>query len=68
VTQLAPQEYVGTAVTAQTAAGFLLTMLTIRLVPTWVDAWGWTWAYAPLAIGPALGIGAMRQLWVSHRV
>jgi MFS family permease len=68
VTQLAPQEYVGTAVTAQTAAGFLLTMLTIRLVPTWVDLWGWTWAYAPLAIGPTLGMAAMWRLWRHHRV
>jgi MFS family permease len=68
VTQLAPQEYVGTAVTAQTASGFLLTMLTIRLVPTWVDAWGWTWAYMPLAIGPVLGIAAMWRLWLRHRI
>ena len=68
VTQLAPQEYVGTAVTAQTASGFLLTMLTIRLVPTWVDAWGWSWAYMPLAIGPVLGIAAMWRLWIRHRI
>jgi MFS family permease len=68
VTQLAPQEYVGTAVTAQTASGFLLTMVTIRLVPGWADAWGWTWAYAPLAVGPALGIAAMWRLWSAHRV
>ncbi len=68
VAELAPKEYVGTAVTTQTALGFLLTMLTIHLVPEWAASWGWGWAYAPLAIGPALGIMAMRQLWVDTRV
>jgi MFS family permease len=68
VTMLAPHGYVGTAVTAQTALGFLLTMLTIRLVPTWEAAWGWQWAYAPLAIGPALGILAMWRLWIERRI
>jgi MFS family permease len=62
VTELSPREYVGTAVTLQTALGFLLTMLTIVLVPRWATLWGWEWAYAPLAIGPALGILAMRRL------
>ena len=62
VTELAPPEYVGTALTLQTCLGFLLTMVTIRLVPVWVGAWGWTHAYAPLAIGPALGILAMWRL------
>jgi MFS family permease len=68
VTELAPQEYVGTAVTMQTAAGFLLTMATIRLVPVWSASWGWQWAYVPLALGPALGIAAMRRLWIERRV
>jgi MFS family permease len=68
VTTLAPQGYVGTAVTAQTAVGFLLTMLTIGLVPGWAEKWGWGWAYAPLAIGPALGILAMRRLWSERRI
>jgi MFS family permease len=62
VTELSPREYVGTAVTMQTALGFLLTMLTIVLVPRWAALWGWHWAYAPLAIGPGLGILAMRRL------
>jgi MFS family permease len=68
ITMLAPREYVGTAVTAQTALGFLLTMLTIRLVPWWEAAWGWQWAYAPLAIGPAFGIAAMWRLWIERRI
>jgi MFS family permease len=62
ITELAPQEYVGTALTLQTSLGFLLTMATIRLLPVWVEHWGWERAFMPLAIGPALGILAMRQL------
>ena len=67
ITELAPREYIGTALTLQTSLGFLLTMVTIRLVPVWVADWGWTHAYAPLAIGPALGILAMWRLGRIHR-
>lgn len=62
VTEWSDRDYVGTSVTVQTAAGFLLTMVTIRLVPAWRDAWGWTWAYMPLALGPLLGILCMAAL------
>ena len=62
VTELAPADYVGTAVTLQTSIGFLLTTVTIRLVPIWAERWGWTYAYMPLAIGPLLGIVAMWRL------
>ena len=62
VAELAPREYVGTALTVQTASGFLLTMLTIHLVPSWAERWGWERAYMPLVIGPMLGIAAMWRL------
>ena len=62
VADYAPPQYVGTALTIQTASGFLLTMLTIHLVPGWAAAWGWERAYIPLAIGPVLGIAAMARL------
>jgi MFS family permease len=62
VAELAPREYVGTALTMQTASGFLLTMLTIHLVPGWAERWGWDVAYMPLAIGPLLGIACMARL------
>ncbi len=62
VAEVAPREYVGTALTIQTASGFLLTMLTIHLVPGWASRWGWEVAYMPLAIGPLLGILAMSRL------
>ncbi|MFQ5678081.1 MAG: nitrate/nitrite transporter [Gemmatimonadota bacterium] len=59
VTELAEPAYVGTALTFQTAVGFLLTVLTIRLVPIWEQGLGWRWAFAPLAVGPVLGTAAM---------
>jgi MFS family permease len=62
VADAAPAAYVGTALTLQTASGFLLTMLTIHLVPGWAERWGWEFAYLPLALGPALGIVAMSRL------
>ena len=46
----------------QTSLGFLLTTLTIQLVPPLVVAVGWRWAFPMLALGPALGIAAIRRL------
>jgi MFS family permease len=68
VTELAPGRYVGTAITVQTCLGFLLTIVTIRLVPVWANWWGWERAFIPLAVGPALGILAMWRLQRSSRV
>ncbi len=62
VTELCPPAYVGTALTTQTCAGFALTMLTIWLIPPVVAAVGWRWAFATLALGPALGVVAMARL------
>uniref|UniRef100_UPI002391BA22 hypothetical protein n=1 Tax=Candidatus Palauibacter polyketidifaciens TaxID=3056740 RepID=UPI002391BA22 len=62
VSELAEPEYVGTALTLQTAIGFLLTIATIRLVPVWEATLGWEWAFVPLAIGPALGTWSMLAL------
>ncbi len=67
VTEWSNRDYVGTSVTVQTALGFLLTMVTIRLVPTWSESWGWTWAYMPLALGPAVGIACMLVLARAER-
>ncbi|MBA3348435.1 MAG: MFS transporter [Actinobacteria bacterium] len=62
VTELADQAYVGTALTLQLAAGFTLTVATIWLVPYLEAAVGWSYAFAFLALGPALGIVAMLRL------
>jgi MFS family permease len=62
VTELAPPAYVGTALTTQTCVGFALTMASIWLVPPLVGLVGWRWAFAPLAVGPFLGVAAMGRL------
>jgi MFS family permease len=62
VSELAPREYVGTALTLQTSLGFLLTLFTIRMVPPLVTAVTWRYAFAFLAIGPIVGIWAMYRL------
>lgn len=62
VTELTPAHAVGTALTLQTSLGFLLTMVTIELVPAIVDFHGWPWAFAILALGPAFGIFSINRL------
>ena len=62
VSELSDSRYVGTALTMQTSLGFLLTLLTIRLIPPLVDAIGWEWAFTILALGPAFGIISMMRL------
>ncbi len=62
VSELSEPEYVGTALTLQTSLGFLLTLLTIRLVPV-LERWlGWHLAFVFLAVGPIIGIVGMLSL------
>ncbi|MFP6711228.1 MAG: hypothetical protein VB913_05990 [Rhodospirillales bacterium] len=53
---------VGTMLTIQTCAGFLLTLITIHLMPHLIEAVSWNYAFAVLAIGPFLGVIAMGRL------
>ena len=62
ITELSPPERIGTMLTIQTCAGFLLTMVTIHLVPVLVDRIGWSYAFVFLAAGPIFGIYAMAKL------
>jgi MFS family permease len=62
VSELAPRDYVGTALTLQTSLGFLLTCATIYLLPNVAAAIGWRWSMSVLAIGPAIGVWAMLVL------
>ena len=62
VSELCQKEYTGTALTLQTSLGFLLTLVTIRLVPTLEGSLGWEWAFAFLALGPLAGMWAMYAL------
>lgn len=62
VAELAEPHLVGTMLTLQTCAGFLLTFLAIQAMPLIVEALGWRYAFAVLAIGPFLGVVAMLKL------
>jgi len=62
VSELAPRDYVGTALTLQTSLGFLLTCATIYMLPKVAAVIGWRWSMSVLAIGPALGVWAMLAL------
>lgn len=62
VTEVADQSYVGTALTMQLAIGFTVTVATIWLIPIVEAAVTWRWAFAVLALGPAVGIASMAHL------
>jgi MFS family permease len=62
ISELSVHEYMGTALTMQTSLGFLLTLVSIRLIPFLVDWIGWNRAFIILGIGPLFGIWAMAQL------
>jgi MFS family permease len=62
VSELSDPSHVGTALTVQTCMGFLVTMLTIRMVPWFVARVGWSWALMALAPGPVFGIVSMLRL------
>ncbi len=67
VTESVPAHAVGTALTLQTSLGFLLTAVTIQLVPPIAQSFGWRWAFTGLALGPLLGIASIRRLSAAVR-
>lgn len=62
VTELGDPQYIGTALTLQMCVGFLLTTISIELIPKVVDAVTWRYAFMILAPGPLLGTLAMLRL------
>ena len=62
VAQFSPRDHVGTALTIQTCAGFLLTMASIRLLPIAAQVVGWQWVFICLVPGPVFGVIALRGL------
>jgi MFS family permease len=62
VADAAPPEHAGSLLALQTALGFTLTFFTVQIVPTVASALGWPATLALLALGPAVGIMAMRRL------
>lgn len=62
ISELCQREYIGTALTLQTSLGFLLTVVTIRLLPVIQSFAGWGAAFMFLTLGPIVGISAMWRL------
>lgn len=62
VSELVDPRYVGTALTVQTSLGFMLTLLTIQVIPPLVEAVGWEYVFMVLALGPAFGVWSMWRL------
>jgi MFS family permease len=67
VTESVPAHSVGTALTLQTSLGFLLTMVSIQLVPPLVRATSWQWAFPLLSLGPVAGVASIRALVRARR-
>ena len=62
VSELTDERYMGTALTVQTSLGFLLTMVTIRVIPPIVEQTGWQYVFMILTLGPVFGIWSMWKL------
>ncbi len=62
LSEAADDGYIGTALTAQTALGFTLTIVTIQLLPLVADLTGWRLALIFLGVGPALGTWSTSRL------
>ena len=62
LSELADRRYLGTALTAQTAIGFLLTIVTIQTIPLIAGAVGWRYAFLALAAGPLTALAALTRL------
>lgn len=62
VTELGDPQYIGTALTLQMCVGFLLTTISIELIPKVVDLVTWRYAFMILAPGPLFGVLAMLRL------
>lgn len=67
VTEHSPRAHVGTALTLQTCAGFLLTTISMRWLPSLATDYGWQWAFLALIPGPVVGMMAMKQVITGKR-
>jgi MFS family permease len=60
LTRVTEKRYIGTALTAQMAMGFLVTVVSIRLLPIVAEEIGWRWALCVLSLGPLAGVSVLR--------
>ena len=67
LSETADSRFVGTALTAQTAIGFALTVLSIQLVALLAEVAGWQYAFLALVPGPVVGALAMRLFGADNR-
>jgi len=59
VADAVPADQAGSLMTLQTALGFLLTFVTVQILPGMAAALGWPLVLASLALGPVFGIWCM---------
>jgi MFS family permease len=62
LSEVADRRYLGTALTTQTAIGFLLTIVTIQVIPLTAAVTGWRYAFLALAAGPMTALPALAAL------
>ena len=62
ITEVGDPQYIGTTLTLHMCIGFLLTTVSIELIPRMVNLVTWRYGFAILAIGPALGVVSMLRL------
>jgi MFS family permease len=62
VSDYAAEEYTGTALTFQMAIGFLVTVVSINILPIIQTYIGWQWIFILLSIGPLVGVASMLKL------
>ena len=56
ITELTDPDYVGTALTVQTSIGFGVALISIQLLPIFVNLVSWVFAFSFLSVGPLIGI------------
>lgn len=61
LSELVAGEFAGTALTAQTAIGFMFTVVTIQAVPIAAALVGWQFAFLVLLPGPIVGVLALAR-------
>lgn len=61
MTEVVDPRFVGTALSAKMAIGFVLTVVSIQLTAVVADLVGWQYAFLTLVPGPVIGALAMFQ-------